>query len=302
LDFAWMTTFVAVARTGSMTAAAAELGISQPGVSRQIQRLEEEIGIPLVDRGSRMLLLTPAGERFRAYADTALAQHEAALRDVRGEVAVLVGELRIGASSTPGEFLVPGLVAAFVDRHPGVRPEVFIADSAIVQDEVRAHRWDIGFVGARLNGRGLDHHPVAQDEVVLAVPAGHPFAARGAVSLNELAGQPFLVREEGSGTAASVERALVQRGMHLPEHRTVMVLGSTQAIVSAVEQGLGLGWVSSLALIDRSRERVVPVRLAALPLRRFLFLVRDPRRVLPPAASAFVAWVLSQLSAPSLEA
>jgi DNA-binding transcriptional LysR family regulator len=297
-----MTTLVAVARTGSMSAAAAELGISQPGVSRQIQRLEEEIGVRLLDRGSRMLRLTPAGERFRAYADTALAQHEAVLRDVRGETAVLVGELRIGASSTPGEFLVPGLVAAFADRHPGVRPEIFIADSAIVQDEVRAHRWDIGFVGARLNGRGLDLHPVAQDEVVLAVPAGHPFATRGAVSLNELAGQPFLVREEGSGTAASVERALAQRGMTLPEHRTVMVLGSTQAIVSAVEQGLGLGWVSSLALVDRSRERVVPVRLAALPLRRFLFLVRDPRRVLPPAASAFVAWVLSQRPTFGLEA
>ena len=301
MDFAWMSALVAVARTGNMTAAAAELGISQPGLSRQIQRLEAAVGVSLLDRESRKVRLTPAGDRFRAFAETALEQREAVLRELHGQAAVLAGELRIGASSTPGEFLVPGLVAAFVDWHPAVRPEVFIADSAIVQDEVRAHRWDIGFVGARLNERGLDHNPVAQDEVVLAVPAGHPFAARGAVTLEELAGQPFLVREEGSGTAASVERALAQRGMHLPEHRTVMILGSTQAIVSAVEQGLGLGWVSSLDLVDRSRERVVPVRLAALPLRRFLFLVRDPRRTLPPAASAFVAWVLSQLPTPGAE-
>ena len=294
MDLAWMTSFLAVARTGSMTAAAAELGISQPGVSRQIQRLEEEIGVALFDRGNRTLRLTPAGERFRAYADTALAQHEAVLRELRGEVAVLAGELRIGASSTPGEFLVPQWVATFVERHPRVRPEVAIADTGIVEDAVRAHRYDLGFVGACLQGRGLVYTVVADDEVVLAVPASHPFAGRGAVTLEEVTGQPFLVREGGSGTAASVVRILAEQGLRLPEHRTVMVLGSTQAIVSGVEQGLGLGWVSSRALEERSPRRVVSVRLSDLPLRRTLSLVRDPQRVLPPVAHAFMTWVCHQ--------
>ena len=149
---------------------------------------------------------------------------------------------------------------------------------------MRAHRYDLGFVGACLQGRGLEYTVVAEDEVVLAVPASHPFAGPGTVALEELAGQPFLIREGGSGTAASVVRILAEQGLRVPEHRAVMVLGSTQAIVSGVERGLGLGWVSSRALEDRSRLRVVPVRLSDLPLRRTLSLVRDPQRVLPPVA------------------
>jgi DNA-binding transcriptional LysR family regulator len=114
------------------------------------------------------------------------------------------------------------------------------------------------------------------------------------VALEALAGQPFLAREGGSGTAASVARLLAERGLRLPEHRTVMVLGSTQAIVSAVERGLGLGWVSSRALEDRNPRRVVSVRLIDVPLRRPLSLVRDPQRILPPAATAFMTWVCHQ--------
>jgi DNA-binding transcriptional LysR family regulator len=277
-----------------MTAAATALGLSQPGVSRQMQRLEDAVGVPLLHREGRQLRLTPAGERFLAYAESALAQQAMMLRELRGEAALLTGELHIGASSTPGEFLVPQLVAGFVALHPGVRPEVAIADTGIVEVAVRAHRHDLGFVGACLQGRGLEYTMVAEDEIVLAVPADHPLAARREVSLAELAGQPFLVREGGSGTAASVARLLADRGLRLPEHRTVMVLGSTQAIVSGVERGLGLGWVSSRALEDRSPRRVRAVRLRDLSLRRTLSLVRDPRRTLSPVASAFMTWVRQQ--------
>lgn len=291
VDSASFRTFLAIARTGSFTAAAAELGLTQPGVSRQLQRLERAVGVPLVDRGGRSIRMTVAGERFRAYAEAAVEREQAILDELRGAGAVLVGALQIAASSTPGEFVVPSLVAAFVERHPRVRPEVLVADSAVVEDEVRAHRWDVGFVGARLNRRGLHYHDVVADEVVLAVPIAHPFAARGEIALAELAGQPFLAREGGSGTGASVERVLTERGLRLPAHRTVMVLGSTQAIVSAVERGLGLGWVSSLALADRRPDRVAAVRLAGMPVRRVLSLVRDPLRALPPTAAAFVAWV-----------
>ncbi len=288
MESRWLETFLAVARTGSLTAVAAELGLTQPGVSRHLQRLEQAVGVRLLDRTSRPARLTPAGERFRVYAESAVGQWRAIQRELQDEHTPLTGALRIAASSTPGELLVPELVAAFVARHPGVHPEVFIADSAIVAEEVREHRWDVGFVGVRFSGRDLEYRPVVEDEVVLAVPAGHPFAARGEVTLDEVVGQPFLAREGGSGTAASVTRLLTERGLAVPEHRTVMVLGSTQAIVSAVERGLGIGWVSSLALIDRNRERVVPIRVATLPLRRVLFLIRDPRRRLPPVAAAFV--------------
>ena len=292
MDLAWLETFLAVARLGSITAAAAERGLTQPGASRQVQKLERELGVALLKRATGAVRLTPAGARVREYAEATIERHRALVGELRGERdtdgAPLAGELRIAASSTPGEFLVPGLVAAFVARHPGVRPRVSIADSAAVAAEIRAGRWDVGFVGARLGERGLRHRPVVADEVVLAVPAGHPFAARGEIALAELAGQPLLEREGGSGTAASVHRVLAARGLATPPHRTVMTLGSSQAIVSGVERGYGLGWVSSLALAGRDPTRVVPVRLVGVPLRRTLFLVVATDRTLPPIAAAFV--------------
>src|SRR5207248_6079265 len=125
-----------------------------------------------------------------------------------------------------------------------------------------------GFVGARLERKGLRYDPLVEDEVVLAVPAFHPFAARETVALDDLAGQSFLEREDGSGTILSVRAALAERGLSLPPHRVVMTLSTTQAIVSAVAEGYGIGFVTSLALADRAAGRVFGVRLAGLPLRR----------------------------------
>ncbi|MCL6545355.1 MAG: hypothetical protein K6T61_08990 [Bryobacteraceae bacterium] len=136
------------------------------------------------------------------------------------------------------------------------------------------------------------------DEVVLAVPAGHRFAARATVALSELEDEPFVEREGGSGTLLSVRRALAERGLSLPTFRVVMVLGSTQAVVSAVEQGHGLGWVSSLAVAHRRPEYVAAVRLAELPIRRTLYLVTPTRRALPAVPAAFVDWLRRERPVP----
>lgn len=294
MDIALLETFLAVTRRGSFTRAGQDLHRSQSGATRQVQRLERELGVTLLARRGRTVRVTPDGELLRVYAEEVLERHQRLLRDLQGEGASLSGELRIAASTTPGEFLVPGLVARFAERFPEVRPQVFIADSATVGEEVSEGRWDVGFVGVRLPKRGLRYTAVADDEVVLAVPADHPFAARGEVPLAELAGQPFLEREGGSGTSLSVQRALAARGLSLPAHRTVMVLSTTQAIVSAVQNGYGMGWVSSLALEHRSAGRVALVRLTELAIRRPLYLVQDTRRPLPAVAATFIDWVRGQ--------
>ncbi|MBI4497101.1 MAG: LysR family transcriptional regulator [Chloroflexi bacterium] len=291
MDIAWLETFLAVVRHRSFTRAVQDLHCSQPGASRQIQKLERELGVALLERRGKTVYLTPAGEQFQRYAEEALRHYQQVVQELRGKRTALAGELRIVASTTPGEFLVPGLVSQFTERFPQVQPQVFITDSATVVEELAEGRWDVGFVGARLPRRGLRYRTVAEDEVVLAVPAGHPFAARGEVPLVELAGQPFLEREGGSGTLLSVQRALAVRGLGLPPHRTVMVLNTTQAIVSAVESGYGIGWVSSLALDHRSAGRLAGVRLAELRLQRVLSLVYDTRRPLPDVAVAFIRWV-----------
>lgn len=293
MDLAWLEAFVTVARFRSFTQAAAHLHLTQPGVSRQIQKLEREFGVTLMERASGGIRLTSEGELVARFAEDVLGLHRQLLRDLQPEEAQLAGELRIAASSTPGEFLVPGLVAGFMEEHPKLKPEVFIADSAAVVEEVLTHRWEVGFIGARFPQTNLSHAPVVEDEVVLAVPAGHPFALREAIALEELEGQPFLEREGGSGTLLSVQRSLNERGLQLPAYRTVMILSTSQAIISAVENGYGIGWVSSLALERRRTDRVAFVRLAGLPFKRVLFMIYDPHAHRSPEADAFIDWTLA---------
>ena len=286
--------FLRVAARGSFTAAARELGLTQPGLSRQMQKLERRLDIPLFVRTSTGVRLTAAGDRYRTYASDMLARHRQLLAELRGDGAALSGPLHIAASSTPGEFLVPRLVADFTADHPDVRPVVFTADSEEVCHELLERRWDLGFVGARIKRESLRFDPVGTDEIVLAVPADHPFAQMREVPLELLAGKRFVEREGGSGTVLSVRRTLGDLGLALPPHRVSMTLSTTQAIVAAVRAGYGIGFVSSFALPDPRDGRVVAVRVAGIPLLRTLYLVREKRRLLSPIARRFAEFVLAR--------
>lgn len=286
MDFDQLRSFVVVARAGSFTKAAQERGLSQPGISRQIQRLEAELGVQLFQRNQGTTRLTADGERFLAYAESALAAHTAMLATLH-RPAEIEGVLRIIASTTPGAYLVPRLVARFQSRHPRVRPEIAIADSAAVLAAVSAGQWDLGFVGGSVATENLRSLAIAEDEIVLAVPASHPLAGEKAVSLRQLADLPFLEREIGSGTVESLNHALARRRLRLPPRRVIMVLSSSQAMIEAVRQGLGVGFVSTLALAEAGAD-VVGVRLAEVSTRRQLSLVYRSAWSLPPAAAAFV--------------
>jgi DNA-binding transcriptional LysR family regulator len=265
--------------------------VTQPGVSRQVQKLERELGVPLVVRRRGGVALTTAGEKVYAYAEETLERHEQLLSTLRTAPAPLAGELAIAASTTPGEFVVPGLVAAFRLAFPSIRARVAITDTATVLAELQQGTVALGFVGARMPKRGLRYEAVAEDEIVLAVPATHRFAGRDTIALAELVDERFVEREGGSGTLLSLRRMLAAAGRRLPRCQVVMELSTTQAVISAVEGGHGVGWVSSLALVGRDRKRVEAVRLEELTLRRPLYLVTTREGVAKPVAAEFVAWV-----------
>lgn len=285
-------TFLALVRCGSFTRAAEESGMTQPAVSRHIQRLEEDLGVSLLTQRRGHVELSAAGERLQEYADEVVAGYQRLREVLRQEASPLVGNLNITASSVPGEFVVPGLVAGFTALHPQVTPRILMADSSEVAQQVRDRRCDVGFSGVEAPGRDLHHQEIGADEIVLAVPSGHPFAKRTSIEVAELAGQPFLVREPGSGTHQTFLAALAQRGYDVPAYRTVMVLGSTQAIISAVQSGYGMGLVSSLTLEGRGLTGPVGVRVSDLALRRSLHMVVERDRPLGPVPAAFVTWVL----------
>lgn len=297
MDLEQLHSFLAIARHRSFSRASREHKLTQPGLSRQIQRLEKELGVELLQRHRKYLELTLAGEKFLLYAENVLTQHRQLLAALRQGASAIAGGLRIASSMAPGEFLVPELVSGFAVLHPGVQHEVFITDSAQVVAELREGRWDIGFVGKQIQGRGLQYDIVVEDEIVLAVPSSHPFAARGQVKLEELRGQPFIETDYSEGALGSVKALLAKQGKTLPHYRVATSLSSSRAILLTVERGYGMGWVSFLALGSEWEGRVAPVRLAGLVLKRPIYLVRIKQRTLPLMASSFVEWLFSQAKA-----
>lgn len=296
MDLDHLVAFAAVARHRSVTAAARELGLSQPALTRQIQRLQGELGIALLAKDGRSIRVTGAGQRFLIWSEGTLERYQGMRDELRGVSSSVGGPLKVAASTSPGEFLVPGLVSGFTAVFPLVRPEVVIGDSAGVTALLRAQEADVGFVGMRLPGTDLRYQTIGEDEIVLAVPADHPFAARAEVDLDDLAGEAFLEREVGSGTRSTFEAALRDRGLPIPRYRVAMVLSNTEAVVSAVQDGYGMGLVSSLAIRARAPGRLVTVRLRNLSLRRSLHMVQHTARELPAPAVSFIEWVREQRS------
>jgi DNA-binding transcriptional LysR family regulator len=291
-------TLVSIVEHGSLSAAARAKRISQPAVTKQLQRMEAEMGLPLLVRGSRRRLeLTSAGEQVLAFARETLArlevlEHELALLKEAGP-----GTLSLAASTIPGEHVLPGLLASFHKAHPNVDVRVTISDTADVTTKLLEDTADVGLIGSVPTRPGLRLDQLIGDEIVLAVPPDHPFAGRVTVTVDELNGQPLVLREEGSGTRRSVEQALAGAGLCLPAGAPAFTLGSSQSVLQAVAQGLGVGFVSARAATRfESGGHLACVRLAGVDLRRSLYLAVLPGRAGDPLIARFLSLARSRVT------
>ena len=287
MDFQRLTVFQAVARRLSFSRAADELNLSQPAVSKHIQLLEAELGVRLLHRVGRRVELTDAGHIVADYAQRVSGLTED-MRRVLGELEGLQrGYLRLGASTTPGLYLLPETLARFRKRYPGVETTLAITNSADVTRRVRAGEFDLGFVGAPAEAPGLQVRAFEGDEIVLIVPAGHPLARQRAFASDLLARETLLVREAGSATRQITEANLVRLGL---SPRRVLEMSGCEAVKRAVSAGLGVAFVSRYAIALELAHRLVSVpEIPELHFSRQLFLIarKDAR---PSAASlAFLA-------------
>jgi DNA-binding transcriptional LysR family regulator len=282
-------TFAKAAEAGSFTAAARALGLTQAAVSQRVQALEQALGVPLFRRQGGRVSLTEAGRRLYPYAQRILDLHQEALREVAGRQTPLAGELSLAASSVPGEHLLPDLLSVFQARHPHVRVKATVADSRAVLDQVERGRADLGLVGGKSDNPDLEFRCFACDKLVLVVPAGHPWGRRRQVPLAQLARQPLIVREAGSGSRWCLERALAKAGRSLRDLQVALELGSNEAIKEAVLRGLGLAVLSTHAVQEEVRSgKLHALQVRGLPLVRDMFVVWDRRRALPIPARLFL--------------
>ncbi|HYR48596.1 MAG TPA: LysR family transcriptional regulator [Candidatus Eisenbacteria bacterium] len=282
-------TFKTVADLKSFSLAAQQLRLSQPSVSYQVKELEEALGLPLLDRLGKRVHLTEAGSVLYSYARRTLdVLDEAglALEEMRG---IKRGNLRVGASTTVGIYLLPAALGAFKKLHPGLVISLEIGTRARVQEQVLNNELDLAVVGPALKDPDLAILPFVSDELVVVAPAGHKFAGRRGLALKDLEDQPFIMREPASGSRWSLEKAARKAGAKLT---VAMELGSNGAIKHAVESGLGLAVLSRYACaLELSSGRLVELDVSGFPIRRDWHIVHLRRRRLPASVKAFIEFL-----------
>ena len=243
-----MVVFRAVAQHLSFRKAAEELYLTQPAVSLQIKALEEDLGVQLFDRTGSRVALTAVGKVLLKYADRAhllLQQAERAIAAMGGEFA---GQLALGASTTIAQYVLPRMLGEFLTEHPRVQPSLISGNTERIVAAAAQHEIGLGFIEGPSRSRDVKSEPFLVDELVLIVPASHEWAERAHISAEELKSVPLLMRERGSGTRHVVEMALERHRLKLSRLKFAMELDSTEAIKSAVEAGLGAGFVSKWAI------------------------------------------------------
>ena len=288
MDLRQLEIFAKVAELGSFSKAAEALHLTQPTVSEHIRALEDELGVRLLDRLRRGAAVAPAGQLLLTYATRMLALSREARQALSGFQGKMSGDLVIGASTIPGEYVLPALLGRFKDKYPEIALTLLIGDSQAVVDWVAEGRVEVGVVGARLPRRGVEYRELMPDEEVIAVAPGHPWSGKRQVTIADLAREPLLLRESGSGTRAALEEALTAAGVELSSLRVVGEIGSTQAIKQAVKAGVGISVISRRAIDEECRAGALSmVRIKDLKITRSFHVAMHRDRSRSPLAEAF---------------
>ena len=207
------------------------------------------------------------------------------------------GDLHLAASTIPGEYLLPSLLAEFKKRHPAVKIRVDVSDSLLVIDRIRYNTCEIGFCGITPEGKDLTSFKIASDEIVLIVFPGHPFAQKGEVTPEELEGEPFIFREATSGTQYSLEKLLAQAGRDIKKLTPHMVLGSTQAVISAVAAWAGIAFISNLAIESSLAQGAVrQVAVKGLRLTRDFYCICRQEKIVSRLLEEFINYLQTETS------
>ena len=280
--------FLAVARARGFTSAARTLNLSQSTLSQHIKELEDEVGVRLFERRRRGgVTMSEGGRLLEAFAQriaTTVNDARRALDELRG---LQRGSLVIGASTTPGIYVLPSVISAFRRKYPGIEISLRIANSKAIEERIQADEMDLGVVGGHLlRARESCVAAGLMDELVLIVPRGHPWAKRRHVAPKQLVETPLLTREDGSATRQVTERVLRQAGV---KAMPGMQLDNVEAIKEAVMAGLGVAFVSMYAVRREVRaRRLSALRLKGLRIRRHFHVIHSETRTLGTSARAFM--------------
>jgi DNA-binding transcriptional LysR family regulator len=287
-----LTVFRAVAAQHSFRRAAEQLYLTQPAVTQQIKALEELVGLPLFDRSGREVTLTAAGAVLLRYTEESGALLEQAvveLASLKGEIS---GTLRIAASTTIAQYILPPMLGAFLRLHPAVHVELDSNNTESVADAVASGRATLGLVEGPPHANQVRSEIWIEDELVLLVPPSHEWAEERSITLQQIAAAPLLMRERGSGTREVIETTLEAAGLHARDLHIAIELNSTEAILGCIESGVGVGFVSRSAIqrqLAMGTLAIVPVAGLTIPRNLLLLTPTGPE---PTGAAAAMVELL----------
>ncbi len=284
--------FVSVVENKSFTKAAKRLYMTQPAISAQIKALEERLEVRLMERNDKNVVLTEAGQLFYEEARKILLIYDGfreAIDELKG---IRRGRLTISASTIPGEYLLPRMMGEFSRKYPGIRLFLRIADTGKVVQQLISRDIDIGIIGAPVKHESISLKEFIRDELVVIGPAIEGDRNREITS-TELIASPLILREPDSGTRMIFCEKLAAHGIDTEGLQVVMEMGSTRAIITAVESGLGLSVVSRIAVLDALRlGKVREVKVRGIgTLERSLYLAWNHSRYLSYSARAFLNYL-----------
>ena len=293
IEFRHLESFCRVADLKSFSKAADDLLLTQPTVSGHILSLERSLSLRLFDRASREARLTKSGEVFLQYASKILSSRKDLLNALSEFSQGIRGELSLGASTIPGEFLLPRLIGDFKKEYPFFIVSLKISDTKGIIQYVLEEKVEFGVIGARLNHPSLSYEKYGEDQIIAVAPSNHPMVQRKRVDLEELLKERWIIREEGSGTQITVEKALRRKGKSLDQFNVVMKMGSTSSVKEGVKAGLGLAFISGKATGEEVRQgSLCRIDVSGLePISRQIYIVSHRRKTLSPMAMEFLRFL-----------
>jgi DNA-binding transcriptional LysR family regulator len=284
--------FCAVVEKRSFSRAGEVVYLSQPTVSLQISALEQELGTKLLDRRGREVAITRTGETLYDYARKVLELVEEAEQAIEQLKGLVKGKLTLGASTIPGEYILPNLLAEFKAKYPGIDINLIIGDTKGIIEKVTDNEVEVGVVGTREKSEKLVFDPFTTEKLVLIAALNSSWFKHDEAILEELKEVPLILRESGSGTMATVKRNLHQAGIKEEDLTVMMRLGSTAAVKRAVESGAGVSLISERAIENELKLgtiKTIPVK--DLKLDREFFIVYSKKKSHSPAAQALLQFL-----------
>ncbi|WP_433946264.1 selenium metabolism-associated LysR family transcriptional regulator [Paenibacillus sp. SN-8-1] len=295
LNYHQLHIFYTVAEKGSFSAAAQALHMTQPAVTMQIQSLEDYFGTKLLVRSTKRIELSEAGRALMPYAERGIDL----MRETESAMArfthMLEGRLQLGASLTIGEYVLPRLLGPFGQQYPHINIVLKVMNTAEILEQILHHQLSFGLVEAAVQHPDMVMEPVMQDELKLIVPAGHPLTEQDGIHLQEVLKYPFVLREKGSGTRQVMEEELTRLEVDLDLVKTVMDLGSTGAVKSAVEAGFGITMLSPSSVkheVALGLLKVIDIKDASF--KRNFYSIHLKSTLLPISAVTFLDFLRSQ--------